>query len=125
MKKLMKILCFVLVLVMVVAPVTSLATNSFKEFADKEGDIGGLSEDIGTLGQGVYGILRTIGLIVAVCMIVYMGIQWLLATPSKKAELKGRMWSMAIGVILLVGGVAFLGILENAVQTTEVISSHL
>lgn len=120
MKKLMKILCLVLVLVMVIAPVTSLATNSFRPFADENGDIGGLSNDVGTIGKGVYGVLRTVGLIVAVCMIVYMAIQWILATPSKKAELKGRMWSMAIGVVLLLGGVGLLGVIETAVNGTEI-----
>lgn len=123
MKNLMRVLCLVLVLVMVVAPVTSFASNSFKTYA-VEGDIGGLKEDIGGLGQGVYGVLRTIGLIVAVCMVVYMGIQWLLATPSKKAELKGRMWSMAIGVVLLVGGVALLGLIESAVRSTDIITKY-
>ena len=124
MKKLIKVLSLVLVLVMVVAPVVSFANNDFSKYANKNGDIGGIGEDIGTLGSGVYGVLRTIGLIVAVCMIVYMGIQWILATPAKKAELKGRMWSMAIGVVLLIGGVAVLGMIQTAVEQTEIVNKY-
>lgn len=119
MKKITKILCLMLVMVMLVAPVASFA-NDFRQYADPTGDIGGLSGDVGTIGTGIYGVLRTIGLIVAVCMVVYMGIQWILATPAKKAELKGRMWSMAIGVVLLLGGVGLLGVIQTAVENTEI-----
>lgn len=113
MKNLMKVLCLVLVLVMVVAPVASFATFS----NISEGDLG-INTQVQEVGNGVYGLLRTIAVIVAVCMIVYMAIQWFIAAPAKKAELKGRMWSMAIGVVLLCGGIAILNILETAVQTT-------
>ena len=119
MKKITKVLSLVLVMVMLIVPVASFA-NDFRPYADSNGDIGGLSNDIGTIGTGVYGVLRTIGLIVAVCMVVYMGIQWILATPAKKAELKGRMWSMAIGVVLLLGGVGLLGVIQTAVEGTEI-----
>lgn len=115
MKKLIRVLSLVLVLVMVLVPVVSFAS-----FNIDEGNLGGLNEKAETIGSGVYGLLRTIAIIVAVCMVAYMAIQWFLATPSKKAELKGRMWSMLIGVVLLIGGVAILNMLENVVtQTTS------
>ncbi len=113
MKKLIKVLSLVLVLAMVLVPVASFAS-----FDIAEGDLGGLNEKAETIGSGVYGLLRTIAIIVAVCMVAYMAIQWFLATPSKKAELKGRMWSMLIGVILLIGGVAILNVLEGIVTET-------
>lgn len=113
MKKLIKVLSLVLVLAMVLVPVASFAS-----FDITEGDLGGLNEKAETIGSGVYGLLRTIAIIVAVCMVAYMAIQWFLATPSKKAELKGRMWSMLIGVILLIGGVAILNVLEGIVNET-------
>lgn len=112
MKKLIKVLSLVLVLIMVLVPVVSLA--SFDEV--KDSDTLNLKTPIQSVGNGVYSILRTIAIIVAVCMVAYMAIQWFLATPAKKAELKGRMWSMAIGVILLIGGVWILNTLEDAVK---------
>lgn len=113
MKKLIKVLSLVLVMVMIIAPITSFAS-----FDVAEGDLGGLNEKANTIGSGIYGLLRTIAIIVAVCMVAYMAIQWFLATPSKKAELKGRMWSMLIGVVLLIGGVAILNALESIVEET-------
>ena len=111
MKKLIKVLSLVLVLAMVLVPVVSLA--SFDVVQDS--DTLNLKEPIQDVGNGVYAILRTIAIIVAVCMVAYMAIQWFLATPAKKAELKGRMWSMAIGVVLLIGGVWILNTIEEAV----------
>lgn len=109
MKKIMKVLCLVLVLMLVIAPVTSLATTTFKSVADSStGDIGGINSAAKSIGGTVYNVFKTVAYIVAICMVCYMAIQWLMATPAKKAELKGRMWSMAIGVILLVAGVTLL-----------------
>ena len=114
MKKIMKVLCLVLVLVMVVAPIASFADT----FTVTDGDLGNGKQIVNEIGGGVYGVLRAVAIIVAVCMVVYMAIQWFLATPSKKAELKGRMWSMAIGVLLLVGGIGILNALEGIVEET-------
>ncbi len=111
MKKLIKVLSLVLVLAMILVPVASFA--SFNQVSPD--DTLHLEEPIQNIGNGVYAILRTIAIIVAVCMVAYMAIQWFLATPAKKAELKGRMWSMAIGVVLLIGGVWILNTIEEAV----------
>lgn len=114
MKKLIKVLSLVLVMVMIIAPVASFA-DTFNITPD-----GGtqLVEVTNTIGSKVYGFLKAVAIIVAVCMVCYMAIQWFLATPSKKAELKGRMWSMLIGVVLLIGGVAILNALESIVKET-------
>ena len=113
MKKIMKVLSLVLVVAMMVAPAVSLASFDVVQNSDTLG----LTEPIQNVGNGVYAVLRALAIIVAVCMICYMAIQWFIATPAKKSELKGRMWSMAIGVILLIGGVWILNTLETAVNT--------
>lgn len=117
MKKIIKVLCLALVMVMVFAPLTSLAEgNSFKGYTSNDSPI---APEITEYSQAVYGTVRAIGIAVAVVMTVYMGIQWMIATPAKKAELKGRMWYMAIGVVLLLGGVAILGIVESFVNNSS------
>lgn len=121
MKKLIKVLSLVLVMVMIIAPVASFANNSFSTVSpNDEFDV---TDDINKVGNGVYAVLRAIAIIVAVCMVAYMAIQWFLATPAKKAELKGRMWSMAIGVVLLIGGVWILNTLEAAVSNFTQVSN--
>lgn len=115
MKKLIKVLSLVLVMVMIIAPVASFAGTFNGVEPDDTTELVTVTQ---TLGNRVYGFLKTVAIIVAVCMVCYMAIQWFLATPSKKAELKGRMWSMLIGVILLIGGVAILNALETIVTET-------
>ena len=114
MKKLLKVLSLVLVFALVMAPVVSLA-GPFEATADDSvtGKLGGIQSGVGI----AITVLQWIGYAVAVVMILWLGIQWMLAQPAKKAELKGKMWSMAIGIILLVGGVTILDIVWEASQT--------
>jgi len=106
MKNVWKILSLVLVFALVMAPVASLADVPFSASAETPSV---LNDNISVVGS-IIGTLRWIGYAVAIVMVLWLGIQWMLAQPSKKAELKGKMWSMAIGIILLVGGVTILGI---------------
>lgn len=113
MKKLIKVLSLVLVMVMIIAPVVSFAGMFDDVDADDSTQLVTVTNNV---GSKVYGFLKAVAIIVAVCMVCYMAIQWFLATPSKKAELKGRMWSMLIGVVLLVGGVAILNVLQSVTE---------
>ena len=64
---------------------------------------------VNKLGGTVISVIQTIGYIVAVAMVLIVGIQWLIGTPAKKQELKGRMWNLVIGAVLVAGGVTLLG----------------
>lgn len=116
MKKVSKILCFVLVLFLALAPtaISMAVPASFTENTGITDKMGGLENAIGS----VITVLKWIGYAIAVIMVLWLGVQWMLAQPAKKAELKGKMWSIAIGIILLVGGVTILdivwGLAENS-----------
>ena len=114
MKNLIKILCLVLVLMLVVAPTTSFAASSISSFMSADDHDGGeIGDAVADLGGTVYSVFQTVAVVIGSCMVLYMAIQWILATPAKKAELKGRMISMGIGVILLFGGAAILAAIEK------------
>lgn len=108
MKKAFKILTFVLVFTLALMPMLSLAAPDFFE-ATPDDSIKGEMEQFGNLTNKALYVIQFIGYAIAVVMILVLGVQWMLATPAKKAELKGKMWSMAIGILLLVGGVTILG----------------
>lgn len=61
------------------------------------------------LSSNIYSLLRTIGLILAVCIMMTMAISYMIATPSKRAELKGRLVYYIAGVVFLIAGVGLLG----------------
>ena len=110
-----KVLSLVLVLALVIMPMLTFAAVPISNVEADYGDITGLD---GTVNKAV-GIVTYVGYAIAVVMVLWLGVQWLLATPAKKAELKGKMWSMAIGILLLVGGVTILGIVWDAsIQAT-------
>jgi len=75
-----------------------------------------ISGFIDDLGGDAIGIAQTCGYIIAVVMVLVVGIQWVMATPAKKQELKGRMWNIVIGAALIVGASFFLGIIYNTVN---------
>ena len=93
-----KILSLVLVLALAIMPMLSFA------IPDTITPEIGVMDGANPLLAKALGALTWIGYGIALIMAMWLGIQWLLATPAKKAELKGKLWSMAIGIVLLVAG---------------------
>lgn len=114
MKKVLKVLSLVLVFALALAPVVLAVPIEVEPEP-----VDGLSEFDKIVGAAVT-ILQYIGYAVAVVMILWLGVQWMLAQPAKKAELKGKMWSMAIGIIILVGGVSILKVLWELAEKQKI-----
>ena len=119
MKKVWKILSLVLVFALVMAPVVTLADTVSDAFSDVEAALPDGVSGTTTLVNNVIGVLQFAGYAIAIIMVLWVGVQWILATPSKKAELKGKMWSMAIGILLLVGGVTVIRIVWDIANTAK------
>ena len=122
MKKIFKVLSLVLVFMLAIAPLAVSFAEDPTGFAKPT--IVASSEFINKTGVGNWfgaaiGALKFIGYGVAVVMILWLGIQYMLAQPAKKAELKGKMWSMLIGIILLVAGVTIIDIIWNAAENLD------
>lgn len=118
MKKFTKIFAMMLVVVMVVGMFSTVAFaapaggNPFETAANNATSAAtdtAVNDAVNELGGQAIKIIQAVGYIVAVVMVLIFGIKWMMATPQKKQELKDRMWNLAIGVILLVGGVSILG----------------
>lgn len=60
--------------------------------------------------------LKWIGYFLAICVTLITGIQFLTASPQKKAMLKEKLWLIVLGVILLAAGIPLLQIIANAIQ---------
>ena len=123
MKRFTKILAMMLVVVMMVGMFSTVAfaDNPFASVAEQAetastGELGGA---INNLGAKAINIIQTVGYVVAVVMVLVFGIKWMMATPQKKQELKERMWSLAIGVVLLIGGVTILGWIASFADTIQ------
>ena len=114
MKKTLKVLSLVLVFAFVLAPVVLAANTTAFNVTPQAVQGDAVTKIQTTAGQAVW-VIQLIGYSLAAVMGVWMGIQWLLAQPAKKAELKGKLWSMVIGILLLVGTTALLPTIWNAI----------
>ncbi len=56
---------------------------------------------------------RIIGIGVALIILTYIGIKFMLASPSERANIKQYCMNFVIGAFILVGGVGFLTIIKN------------
>ena len=120
MKKYLKVM-----LVLVVA-LSMLCTFAFAEGYVNKFQISSTStsatsvnQAVNNVGATIISIVQTVGYVVAVVMILVVGIQWLIGTPAKKQELKGKMVNVVIGAILIVAGVSILGLVGKFAEETE------
>ena len=114
MKKALKILSLVLVFVLALAPVVTLAVP----FDAEPAEVNGLDKFEGPVGSAIT-VIQWVGYAIAVIMILWLGVQWMLAQPAKKAELKGKMWSMAVGIVLLVAGVSIIRVVWDIAASAK------
>lgn len=59
--------------------------------------------EISTIGGQIANILSTIGIIVAVIVLLVLGIKYMMGSASEKAEYKKTMIPYLVGIVLLLG----------------------
>ena len=110
MKKTIKILSIILVIAM-------MFTVGFETISmardDSEDVITGLFEDgdtntegIENVGANIVSIITTIGIIVAVIVLLILGIKYMMGSASEKAEYKKTMIPYLVGAVLIFGASA-------------------
>lgn len=97
--KTMKILVAVATLLTMVAMCTSVV---FAEPAWPEANYQG-TEKITDFGGKIMGILTTLGMVVAVIVLMILGIKYMMGSAEEKAEYKKTMIPYLIGAALLFG----------------------
>lgn len=120
MKKVVKVLCLVMVIALIMAPLILLADGAATTFEDitKKGTNSALVTTTQTVGGTMYNVIYAVGVAVSIVMVVVVGIQWMLATPAKKADLKARLVLLLVGAVLIFGGVSILKAVEESVVPT-------
>lgn len=58
-------------------------------------------------------IVRTIGIGIALIILTYIGIKFMMASPSERANIKQYSMNFIIGAFILVGGVGILTIIKK------------
>lgn len=71
------------------------------------------AKGLDSLGGIIIGVLQTVAGIVAVSVLIFVGIKYLLASPGEKANIKGSLIPYVIGAILIFAAVPILGIIKQ------------
>lgn len=120
-KKIINISSLALVLFLLLGfttPVFALSSGTDPKFAIDVTDIspkadGTTSRQIKNAGNQIIGIIQVVGTIVAVVMLVYIGIKYLIASPNEKAEIKHTAFIYVVAAVILFAAVNILAIVQN------------
>lgn len=97
------------VLIMVMVFVMTLSISVFAYTAPSVVSAGG----IGNIDGIILGIFQTVGYIVAIAVLMFVGIKFMLASPAEKANIKGMMVPYIIGAVLIFAASSIIGIIEG------------
>jgi uncharacterized membrane protein (DUF485 family) len=71
------------------------------------------TEGLTNLGNTIIGVLQVVATIVAIAVLLFVGIKFLLASPSEKANIKGMLIPYLIGAIIIFATVPILQIIKG------------
>lgn len=77
------------------------------------------TESVKVLGGTSIILIQSIGYAIAVIMLLVVGIQWIMANPGKRQELKSRLVNIIIGAILIVAGSTILGLVAKVADDSK------
>ena len=81
------------------------------------GSVDVVNQEITDNAGVLYKTIQSIGIVVSLIVVVVYGVQWVVATPAKKAELKGKLWNIVIGVGLILLATTIVTFVVKAVLT--------
>ena len=108
--KMFALIIMAIAMVAMLSTVVSAATNPNVNAADLAGKLHGTSTSASTsitdMGNQIIGIITTVGVVVAVVVLLVLGIKYMMGSASEKAEYKKTMIPYLVGAILIFGASA-------------------
>ena len=125
MKKLSKILSIILFVAIIMTMFTTIVRADEDSTGTVDTLFGGGSADTSSItgvGANIVSIITTIGIIVAVVVLLVLGIKYMMGSASEKAEYKKTMIPYLIGALLIFGASAIakavIAVSESITTTT-------
>ncbi len=97
--------------------VAMLCTMATSVFANIPKPVPPTSGGLNKMQGNVLGLVQWFGYAIAVGMLMYIGIKYMMASANEKADLKKGAISYVIGAILLVAASSVFGIINSIGQT--------
>ncbi len=121
-----KVLKIILVTITILSILLMLGGNIFasgtsendfaKQYLQGGGENNDITRKIGGIGNTILSIFQAVGTIIAVIMLVWLGIKYIMASPDGKAEIKKQAFAYILGALLLFGASWIVPIIATVVS---------
>ena len=110
MKKTVKLISILLFVAMISISLTTVVSASGIDAANLanqlKGNTSAAQEDVMDIGNQIIGIITTVGVVVAVVILLVLGVKYMMGSASEKAKYKETMIPYLVGAILIFGASA-------------------
>ena len=118
MKKQVKIITTILMVIMILTtlagPIFATGDNNSRSLLDGlNGNSTVSTGKIQNFGNAIIGVVRVVGVVVAVVVLLVIGIKYMLGSAEEKAEYKKTMVPYVVGAIVLFAATAIVGIVYD------------
>lgn len=120
MKKTVKLASILLLVVMISMTLTTMVSAKGIDAPGMAGQLtgttSGAQSDVMNIGNQIIGIITTVGVVVAVIVLLILGIKYMMGSASEKAEYKKTMIPYLVGAILIFGASAITKVVVGLAQ---------
>lgn len=82
-------------------------------YGDGDDDIGPAKDKIKNGLNLAIRVVQTIGMFVAIAFLIFIGMKYVVASPSERADLKKHLVAYVAGAVVMFGAVGLLEIIET------------
>ena len=109
MKKSIKVIMAVLMvatIILALGTTSSMAIDAESIAGQLTGTTSGAQDSVVNIGNQLIGIITTVGVVVAVVVLLVLGIKYMMGSAAEKAEYKKTMIPYLVGAVLIFGASA-------------------
>ena len=120
MKKQVKIVSIILVIMialMAVSNVVLAAPDLSADIKDMANGSGNQPKEVLNLGKTIVSIMQTVGIVVAVVVLLVLGIKYMMGSAEEKAEYKKTMIPYLVGAILIFASTTIVNVVYNTANS--------
>lgn len=114
--KIIKISTILIAILLVVLVTTVDASAMIDQIQDNINMNTSAAKSATSFGQKIIGAIQVIGVGIAVIMLLYIAIKYMIAAPSEKAEYKKTAISFSIGAVILFASTAILEVIKKLME---------
>ena len=111
--KIMKISVILIMILLVVFITNVEASGMIDQIQQNIKTDTGAAKSATSFGKNIIGAIQVGGVGIAIIMLLYIAMKYMIAAPSEKAEYKKTLISYTIGAVILFGAMGILELVKN------------